>query len=112
MLPENLQLIHFLSNIVSGLSFFGVALAFSVFIDRIKLRLDNDKNKEFWVQINQMSYLFSIISMVFLFCGLGHLVEAFTPWTTFYGYVIIVHCCTASFGSILILLLVRALSKK
>lgn len=109
MLPEKFYLLHMTSNIISGIAFWGVSYCFSVFIDRMQLKLKQDDEERMWLQISKYSSIFSVISAVFFFCGLGHLVEAFVPWTKDFRFIMIVHSSTAGLAGMLIYLLYKNL---
>lgn len=109
MLPESYYQLHAAANLVSGLAFWGVALSFQIFIERVKLKVTNKNNPNYdlWYSINKLNFSFITLSCVFFFCGVGHTLEAIRLWMPigFYDYIMIVHCCTASLGIVLLILL-------
>lgn len=113
-MPEKFYNIYFLTNLISGIGFWLVSFFFSVFIDRIQLNILSDEipDKKLWLRLNRYNSLFTVISAVFFFCGLGHVVESFRPWANDFGYMIVIHCCTTFTGLILVLLLYHSLYVK
>ena len=88
MMTEDLYFIHTISNIISGISFFGVSYVMFLFVDKIKEQLLLYKNGnnlafEIWKLLKQNESIFIILSIVFCFCGLGHLLEAFS-WSHYF----------------------------
>lgn len=108
--------LYFVTNFITGIGFFGVSFLFSLFVKRVEINsntrvLDKDSSRKLWVMISKRSYLFSLMSAVFLCCGLGHLVEAVSPWAVDSIHMIVVHTCNASLGIALCLELTRSIFK-
>lgn len=105
-LPQSIITLHLISNLTSGLGFFGVSFFFNMFVHRVKLNVTNinktEDERKAWISVNKYNYIFSLISAVFLFCGLGHIVEAFAPWSPHVYHMEIVHACTAMLGLFLV----------
>lgn len=106
--------LHMISNILAGFAFFGVSYYFLLFTITHNKRFK--ENKYFDVEsavilLKKNSYLILNISAVFWFCGLGHILEAFSPWMTNSNFIVVEHWINAFFGVLLCFNLSRLFSK-
>jgi len=96
---------HTASNAICAISFWGVALAFYRLLDIVENNFKKSYVKELrniWYTIGSYRYIYNLISLVFLFCGSGHLVEAIMPFIH-RGYIMeFIHGITAIFGATLV----------
>ena len=96
---------HTFSNIICGIAFFGVAYCFNALMRIIKLSLllsANPDIQNIWNVVGQYRYVYNLLSLVFLFCGSGHFIDAILPFFPHLALMEFIHGITAVLGSFLI----------
>ena len=102
-------ILHLISNLLAGFSFFGISYFFLVFLIDGQVKFKNIEN--ITIMLKKNSYLILNISLVFWLCGLGHIMEALAPWSTNTIFIEIEHWFNALAGVTLCINLTRLFNR-
>lgn len=101
--------LHLVSNLLAGFSFFGISYFFIRFLQVGKKKYQNLEGIIKLLKRN--SFIIGNISVVFWFCGLGHIMEAFRYWMHDTTIIVLEHWMNAFFGVVLCINLQIALNQ-
>lgn len=98
------MLLHSITNIVSGLSFWLTAMYLNKFIARVMVRIESEHTHAHpvWLSIARHGGLINTLIMVFFFCGFGHILDGLGNWGN-KQHLEVVHMFTAVAGTLLVL---------
>lgn len=104
LIPNSVVYLHLISNWIAGFAFFGVAYYMNKFINRVLVttRHESRLSNPLWLLVARQSSLFLVITMVFFFCGLGHILQGLSMFSDNRVFLEIVLSCNAIFGIILV----------